>query len=322
MLFLTYIQGKAVSEWVRSMSDWLTTQVVDMGVQTWDRWLWDSCLLSFNRQFADTLQKEKARMTLCQGIRMQGQDLNGYIAHFEELVQHAEYDINGPQTIDMFTRGLLTSLYETIYQHDQPETFEQWRRAVLRRQGHWYHLNARKNLDKFKTSSQPRTTGPRPFFAPARHPDAMDMDCTRACLATAEDHEPGGYRTQWTQPQGQNSQGRGGPPMRLQGGFLQRGARPNWDNFQCYCCQQKGHISRYCPQNPRNNQPRPQQGRRAQTNDYYAQDEPIQAARTITENRTPQERAHEILGYMANQEEEVKDELIKELRNGGDFLHA
>ena len=86
MLFLTYIQGKAVSEWVRSMSDWLTTQVVDMGVQTRDRWLWDSCLLSFNRQFADTLQKEKVRMTLHQGIRMQGQDLDGYIAHFEELV--------------------------------------------------------------------------------------------------------------------------------------------------------------------------------------------------------------------------------------------
>ena len=33
----------------------------------------------------------------------------------------------------------------------------------------------------------------------------------------------------------------------------------------------------------------------------------------------PQERAHEILGYMANQDEAVEDELIKELRNGGDF---
>ena len=261
-------------------------------------------------------------MTLRQGIRMQGQDLDGYIAHFEELVRHAEYDINGPQTIDMFTRGLPTSLYETIYQHDQPETFEQWRRAALRRQGHWYHLNARKNLDKFKNPNQPRTTGPRPFFAPARHPDAMDVDRTRARLATTEDHEPGGYRTQWTQPQGQSSRGRGGPPMRPRGGFLQRGARPNWDNFQCYCCQQKGHISRYCPQNPRNNQPRPQQGRRTQTSDYYEQEEPIQAARAIAENRTPQERAHEILGYMANQEEAVKDELIKELRSGGDFPSA
>ena len=71
-------------------------------------------------------------MTLCQGIRMQGQDLDGYIAHFEELVQHAEYDINGPQTINMFTKGLPTSLYETIYQHNQSEIFEQWRRAALR----------------------------------------------------------------------------------------------------------------------------------------------------------------------------------------------
>ena len=44
-------------------------------------------------------------MTLRQEIRMQGQDLDGYIAHFEELIQHAEYDINSPQTIDMFTRG-------------------------------------------------------------------------------------------------------------------------------------------------------------------------------------------------------------------------
>ena len=110
--------------------------------------------------------------------------------------------------------------------------------------------------------------------------------------------------------------------MRPRGGFLQRGARPNWDNFQCYCCQQKGHISRYCPQNPRNNQLRPQQGRRTQTNDYYEQEEPIQAAHTIAENCTPQERAHEILGYMANQEEAVKDELIKELQSGGDFPNA
>ena len=50
-----------------------------------------------------------------------------------------------------------------------------------------------------------------------------------------------------------------------------------------------------------------------QTKDYYEQEEPIQAACTIAENCTPQERAHEILGYMANQDEAVKDELIKEL---------
>ena len=46
---------------------------------------------------------------------MQGQDLNEYIAKFEELVQHTQYDINGLQTINMFTRGLPITLYETIF---------------------------------------------------------------------------------------------------------------------------------------------------------------------------------------------------------------
>ena len=80
---------------------------------------------------------------------MQGQDLDEYIAKFEELMCHTQYDNNGPQTIDMFTRGLPMTLYKTIYQHDNPGTFKQWRAAVLKRQGLWFHMNARHNLDKF-----------------------------------------------------------------------------------------------------------------------------------------------------------------------------
>ena len=70
MLFLAYIQGAGVSEWVSTMSEWLQMQVTQLSIQTTDRWLWDSTLQSFTRQFADTLQQEKARMTLQQGIKM------------------------------------------------------------------------------------------------------------------------------------------------------------------------------------------------------------------------------------------------------------
>ena len=76
MLFLTYIQGAGVSEWVSAMSKWLQMQVTQLGIQMTDRWLWDSTLQSLTRQFADMLQQEKARMTLHQGIKMQGQDLD------------------------------------------------------------------------------------------------------------------------------------------------------------------------------------------------------------------------------------------------------
>ena len=98
-------------------------------------------------------------MTLHQEIKMQGQDLDEYIAKFEELVRHAQYDINGPQTIDKFTRGLPITLYETIFQPDSPRTFEQWRTAVLKRQGLWFHMNARPNLDKFKSTPSQKAGG-------------------------------------------------------------------------------------------------------------------------------------------------------------------
>ena len=105
-------------------------------------------------------------MTLHRGIKMQGQDIDKYIARFEELVQHTQYDINGPQTIDMFTRGLPTTLYKTIFQHDNPRTFEQWRTMALKRQGLWFHMNRRRNLDKFKSTPSQRTGGQQPFSHP------------------------------------------------------------------------------------------------------------------------------------------------------------
>ena len=46
--------------------------------------------------------------------------------------------------------------------------------------------------------------------------------------------------------------------------------------------------------------------------DYYEQEEPIQVARTVAE-RTPGNRANEYLGKMADEDNTVKDELIKKL---------
>ena len=61
-------------------------QATQLDIRTTDRWLWDSTLQLFTRQFADMLQQEKARMTLRQGIKLQGQDLDEYIAKFDGLI--------------------------------------------------------------------------------------------------------------------------------------------------------------------------------------------------------------------------------------------
>ena len=39
MLFLTYIQGAGVSEWVSAMSEWLQMQVTQLGIRMTDHWL-------------------------------------------------------------------------------------------------------------------------------------------------------------------------------------------------------------------------------------------------------------------------------------------
>ena len=70
-----------------------------------------------------------------------------------------------------------------------------------------------------------------------------------------------------------------------------------------------GHIGSQCPQHPWN---QPSKSRACATHDYYEQEEPIQVARTVTDH-TPENRADEHLWKMADEDDVVKDELIKKL---------
>ncbi len=45
---------------------------------------------------------------------MKGEDIDSYIAEFEELVRMAGYRFDIPQTIETFTEGLPMGLYQKI----------------------------------------------------------------------------------------------------------------------------------------------------------------------------------------------------------------
>jgi len=83
-----------------------------------DERLWNEVASSFSQRFTDSLTKENAQSILCQGVKIRGEDINAYMVEFEELVRLAEYRFDVPQTIETFTDGLPTGLYQKILKID------------------------------------------------------------------------------------------------------------------------------------------------------------------------------------------------------------
>jgi hypothetical protein len=136
MLFLTYMQGPHVNEWVLQQHRWLVNEVTHGGVHPNDQTLWNTIEQVFKRNFADTLEQENAQAILKKGIKMVGEDLDGYIAKFELLAQQARYHVDNVQTLDIFTQGLPNALYADTYKLDDPQNYDEWKRRLLQRQRH------------------------------------------------------------------------------------------------------------------------------------------------------------------------------------------
>ena len=194
-----------------------------------DEWLWESTMQAFNRQFADVLEQEKAKALLRRGFKMEGSDLDAYISKFEQTVRHAGLNLDDPLVLDKFTDGLPTKMYEDMYTHKQPRTYEQWRHEAINQQKAFVHLKAR--LNSWRTTPTPAA---RPVFnqwrgAP-RDPNAMDTSQgrVRSRLANAEV-----VLNNWKN----GTDGRGG-----------RANEPSRNNREviCYNCNKPGHIARSC----------------------------------------------------------------------------
>jgi hypothetical protein len=93
MLFLTYIQGPIVNEWVKGVNAWLRGQIIHQRWAPTDERLWIEVFDSFNRQFANVMEQEDAQAALAKGLQLEKGDLDKLITEFEQLVRHAGYDI-------------------------------------------------------------------------------------------------------------------------------------------------------------------------------------------------------------------------------------
>jgi hypothetical protein len=110
MLFLTYLKGPLTATWAASMSRDLTNRV-RTGVDTGDERLWTHMFQLFRRQYTNNQEQERAENILQKGIRMQGEDLDTYIAKYEGLVLEAGFNLRDWLCLKMFTDGLPHDLY-------------------------------------------------------------------------------------------------------------------------------------------------------------------------------------------------------------------
>ncbi len=81
MFFLTYIKGTRVNEWVMAVNRWLARQIQG-GINMADERLWNEVAASFMQRFADSLAKENAQSILQAGVKMKGEDIDGYIVMY------------------------------------------------------------------------------------------------------------------------------------------------------------------------------------------------------------------------------------------------
>jgi hypothetical protein len=322
MLFLTYIQGPVVNEWVKGVNAWLRGQIINQRWAPTDERLWVEVFDSFNRQFANVMEQEDAQAALAKGLQLEKGDLDKLITEFEQLVRHAGYDINQDLVLRIFTSALPNTMYEYILRNlRQPATYEQWRSAAIDQQRVYVHM--RNRADRFKTKKLPPITTWRPFGnqwrTPPGNPNAMDTSPgrTRARVAEAEDFLPGGNR--YEQRVGGSQEG--GYPR----GPVQKDGQRKV--LTCFFCGKPGHFARDCRQKrnnqgpsgpPRNNQApmRARQIRQEESNIRVVDD------RSVADDRTPQQRATDWLTSVADEHDDVKDIVMQELWGKEDFQNA
>ena len=112
MLFLTFIKEPNIQEWVGVQVGWLGRHLL-AGASRANQYLYDTLMESFNTAFLDTMSLQNAQAEF-QSIKMEGGDLNAYIAKFERLTRITSYDLHDQMVLDRFGSGLTLGLYIAI----------------------------------------------------------------------------------------------------------------------------------------------------------------------------------------------------------------
>lgn len=212
---LGLFKGPLVQLWVNEIEDVMERELASTtaGITKNSISLWNDFLAAFDRDWTDTLNKEKAYSSLIT-LKMQPGQLDDYILNFERLAGIAGWSRDAPGTVEFFKRGLVPGLYRACLMGKSiPQTMDQWQTACREETQRYKLLKSGPGVQRYGPTQS--VNSPR---SKARDPNAMDVDAAVTNplpRLTNEEREH----------------------LRKEG--------------RCYRCRRQGHISRECPTPPR-----------------------------------------------------------------------
>ena len=133
MLFLTFIKGPNVQEWVGLQVEWLGRWIPSRARRT-KEYLYNTVMESFNTAFTDTMSMQKAKAEF-QSIKMEGGNLDMFIAKFKRLTRLAGYELQNQMVLNRFGSSLTSGLYIAIINGpDEPRNWTEWVHAAQKYQ--------------------------------------------------------------------------------------------------------------------------------------------------------------------------------------------
>ena len=274
-LFLSYLKGPKVEDWADAQQKKMDDNVAIGRIRASERH-WTDFKDAYDANFKDLGEKINAQHQL-ENLKMQGQDIDSYIAKFETLMGLAGYKKGEVGTLTLFKKGLPFGLNIRIVSNTTPvpANLEEWIKAARDQQLKWLQIQeitGKKPLNPKHAAiaSALKAKGHGNQGHQRRHPDAMDVDLGQTGAGTTRAY----------------------PKLSPEERKKLR------DNGGCFRCRQIGHFSTNCPLG------KAEQGR--QTPTVKAQGEPSK------KEKLTREELQELL-----QDEGTRQELFDEIVDSG-----
>jgi hypothetical protein len=228
-LALSFIKGPKVDTWVFNQAKQLALRLYGdrnnpATHHPSNEVLWTDFIRDFKQAYTHTAAKETAYARL-KVLKMEGDDIDGYIAKFEDLVAQAEWERTASGTVEVFKRGLPYWLAFRILNNRNfvPIGMEGWQHAAREEIERAALITATLG-DRKKNNDGTRRNRFLSMVAnqrAKRDPDAMDVDVNLAKTSQLSKQE------------------------------REKLAKEG----RCFHCKKQGHIARNCPDKPKRTTP-------------------------------------------------------------------